>query len=205
MKKIFTTLLIALGACTIASAQTKSNVEFGVNVGYNEAYVIDSYSGANSSWVNGFNAGVSADYYFTRNWSLKLKVSYDQKGWGDGYITDNSGNTIYGINYRLNYITVPVMAGWHFGRTNNVYLNFGPYIGFLLNSSDNLIGDNLTSAFNKVDGGLDVGIGFKFPVSRNAKFFVEFDGQAGLANVEPGYYGSSLENARSSINVGLNF
>lgn len=203
MKKIFTTLLIVLGIYTAASAQTKSNVEFGVDVGYNGSYVVDSYSGASSSWVSGFNVGVSADYFFNRQWSLKVKAIYDQKGWGDGYYTDYSGNTIYGINYKLNYITVPVLAGLHFGRTGNVYLNFGPYIGFLLNASDNIGETNLKQDFNSVDGGVDVGIGFQIPVARSTKFFIEFDGQGSVVNLQS--YGSSIQLARSSFNVGLNF
>jgi hypothetical protein len=205
MKKIFTTLLIVLGFATIASAQTKSNVEFGVNVGYNESYVIDSYSGANSSWVNGFNVGVSADYYFNPAWSLKVKAIYDQKGWGDGYLTDDQGNTAYGVNYKLNYLTVPVLANWHFGRTRNVYLDFGPYVGFLLNAKDNIGDTDLKPFFNSTDAGLDVGIGFKFPVSNTAKFFVEFDGQAGVTNIVANSGGSSVQSARSSINVGFTF
>ncbi len=54
---------------------------------------------------------------------------YDQKGWDDGTITDVNGTFI--TDYNLNYLTVPVMANWHFGRTKNWYLNFGAYTAIL--------------------------------------------------------------------------
>jgi len=206
MKKILTTLLIVLGIATIASAQTKGNVEFGVNVGYNGAYVIETGSNYNSPAVSGFNVGVSADYYFSNAWSLKVKATYDQKGWGDGYLTDGQGNTINGVNYKLNYITVPVMANWHFGRTRNWYLNFGPYVGFLLSAKEDAENTNVKDFFNSTDAGIDLGIGVKIPVSNKAKFFIEVDGQGGVSNIiAVSSDGSSVQNARSSINVGFTF
>jgi hypothetical protein len=79
MKKLFTTLLIALGIYTAASAQTAGTTEFGVNVGLNESTVTTGDNQTNSDYRVGFNVGVSADHYFSDAWSLKVKVVYDQK------------------------------------------------------------------------------------------------------------------------------
>ncbi|WP_233496696.1 outer membrane beta-barrel protein [Mucilaginibacter hurinus] len=46
---------------------------------------------------------------------------------------DNGVITHMATNYKLDYLTIPVMANWHFGRTKNWYLHFGPYVAFLLN------------------------------------------------------------------------
>src|ERR1700744_4075931 len=135
MIKIFTTLVIVLGFYGLASAQQKNNVEFGFNVGLNSAYVEDGNSNMHTNEIAAFNLGVSADAYFSDRWSLKVKAIYDQKGWGDGYLTDGSGNEIDHIDYKLNYITVPVMANWHFTRSRNWYLDFGPYVGFLTSAN----------------------------------------------------------------------
>src|ERR1700740_3361518 len=128
MQKFFTTLLVALCFGTAAFSQKRAgDVEVGVNVGLNLATVsADQYT--NSDYHTGFNAGVSLDYFFSQAWSIKVKAVYDQKGWKNGFM-DNGNSQSYTTDYKLDYITIPVMANWHFGRTRNWFLDFGPYVG----------------------------------------------------------------------------
>ena len=77
MKKVFVTLLIVLGFYGISHAQRRGDVEFGITAGGNLSYVESSYY--DSDIIGGFNAGLSADYYFSRAWSLKVEASYQQK------------------------------------------------------------------------------------------------------------------------------
>jgi hypothetical protein len=206
MTKFLTTLLILSGIYSMSLAQSKTNVELGVNVGYNAAYISQTgYSDVFSPAIGGFNVGVSADFPTSPTWSIKVKAIYDQKGWADGFITDNQGNTINDVNFRLDYITIPVMANWHFGRSKNWYLNFGGYAGFLLDASETSSGMNVKDAFNPTDFGIALGIGVKIPISKNAKFFIEDDGQAGLINIFKNSDGDVVQNVRSSINVGIAF
>ncbi|WP_461453565.1 porin family protein [Mucilaginibacter sp.] len=206
MKKIFTTLAIILGCYSLTFAQQKGSVEFGANVGYNNSYVNETYSGNSSDFISGVNAGLFVDSYFSNAWSLKVEVNYDQKGWGNGFYTDQNGTTYDGVNFKLNYITVPVLASWHFGYTNNWYVHFGPYVGFLMSAKETTDNIDVKQVFNTVDGGLDLGIGVKIPISNRAKIFFEYDGQAGVVNIfknSDDY--SNVENLRSSINAGINF
>lgn len=207
MKKIFTTLFIVLGFYSLSFAQRFSQqagtTEFGIDVGYNSSYVIQSQTGYGSDFVSGLNVGLSADHYFSDDWSLKVKAIYDQKGWGNGYI--NTGVNYYdNVNYKLDYITVPVMANWHFGRTRNWYLNFGPYIGFLTSANVTNYNIDVKDDFNSVDGGLALGIGIKIPISPSAKFFIEYDGQSGVTNVFK-QSDDTYRNLRESFNIGINF
>jgi len=207
MKKIFTTLLILSGIYSASFAQVKSSgAEFGVNIGYNAANVV--YSGGNqtSDYTSGFTAGFSAEYYFSDRWSIKGKLNYDQKGWGNGYLTYDDGTEIDGVNFHVNYLTIPVMANWHFGRMRNWYLHFGPYVGVLLNATESSnSGVDVKSAFNSTDIGLDAGIGVKFPISNNVKLFIEADGQGGFSDIFKDNPGSRVQTERSSINIGLLF
>jgi len=208
MKKFFTTLLICTGIYFSASAQKTNQVEFGVNIGSNESYVIQNQSTyyANSSdAVYGFNVGFSAEYYFSNRWGLKGKIIYDQKGWGNGYIIGSDGSEIDGVNFQLNYITVPVMANWHFGRNRNWYLNFGPYAGFLLSAKETNDNIDVKNAFSSTDFGLALGIGLKIPISNNVKFFIEAEGQGGATNITADNSGSTVQSERSSLNIGINF
>jgi len=210
MKKIFTTLVILLSFYSLSYAQRFSsqagNTEFGVDVGYNSSYIIESQSGYNSDFVSGFNVGVSADHYFSDSWSLKVKAIYDQKGWGNGYISTDV-DEYDNIRFKLNYITVPVMANWHFARTKNWYLNFGPYIGFLTSAkgTDGANTIDVKDYFNSVDGGIALGIGVKIPISDRAKFFIEYDGQGGVTNISKESGGDNFQNLRESFNIGINF
>lgn len=207
MTKFFTTLFIVTGIYSAAFAQTKSNVEFGANIGYNVSYVNESgYGDLNSPTVGGVNLGVSADFKTSDRWSIKVKAIYDQKGWADGYLIDNQGETINNMNFQLNYITVPVLATWHFGRTRNWYLNFGPYVGFLLSANETATNTDVKSAFNSTDAGIALGIGVKFPITNKLTLFIEDDGQAGVLNIfKNSPNGVEVQNVRSGLNVGINF
>lgn len=203
MKKTILIALIAFGISSNLSAQKKGDVEFGVNIGFNSSSVSDSQYSYDSS--TGLNVGGSLDYYFSNTWSLKVKMIYDQKGWDNGEILNLDDGQYYPTDYNLDYLTIPVMANWHFGNKKEWYLNFGPYLGFLLSAKDTQFDADMKKFFNTTDFGLAAGIGVKIPISNKLKFFAEIEGQGGFTDInkEPDY--SSLTNSRSSINVGLNF
>ena len=206
MKKLFTTLAILLGCYSLTFAQQKGSVEFGANIGYNNSYVNETYSNQSSDLIGGLNTGIFVDSYFSSDWSLKVEVNYDQKGWGNGFYTDPNGNNYDGVNFRLNYITIPVMASWHFGYTRNWYVHFGPYIGILTGAKETTDDIDVKPIFNTVDAGIDLGLGVKIPISNRARIFFEYDGQAGLTDIfkDNGDY-SSVQTLRSSINAGISF
>jgi hypothetical protein len=210
MKKLFTTLLILFSFYTISFAQQDpGTIQYGVTAGFNYSYVTATGGGiVNSGLKVGFNAGVSADYYFSEKWSLKIKALYDQKGWGNGYITgtDANGNPteVDGLNIKLNYITIPVMASIHVGSNRQWYFDFGPYVGILTSASGG--GYNLKSTFSSTDGGIAGGTGFQFPIGERTKFFIELESEAGvinLAQTDSGF--GTLTNERTSLNIGINF
>jgi hypothetical protein len=205
MKKILTTLLILFSIYSTSFAQTKNTAEFGINVGYNSAGVAYSGSNQTSDYTNGFNLGISGESYFSNRWSIKGKLIYDQKGWGNGFLIFPDGTEVDGVNVHVNYLTIPVMANWHFGRQRNWYLNFGPYAGFLLSANESSNSADIKNAFNTVDFGLAFGIGVKIPVSNKMNFIVEYDGQGGVTNIFKDSPDATVQNVRSSFNVGLSF
>ncbi|MEO6149362.1 MAG: porin family protein [Mucilaginibacter sp.] len=198
MNKFFTTIIIVLCLGTTAFSQEKGTNEIGVNIGYNLATVTSSGQ-TNTDYRQAFNLGVSLDHYFSESWSIKGRAIYDQKGWDRGFY--NSTTT----DFQLTYITVPVMANWHFGGTKNWYLQFGPYVGFLLSAKETTGNSDIKAFFNSTDVGLDIGIGVKFPVSEKTKLFIELNGQGGATDVFKNNSGSAVRNSVSSINVGLAF
>jgi len=204
MKKIFTTLFVFISFYQFANAQSYSRNEFSVGVGFNGSY-ISNVDNEHTDGKLGFNARIALDHYFSRSWSLNIGANYQQKGWGNGFVSFDDGSEIDGVDYKLGYLTIPVLADWHFGRRKNWYLNFGPYVGFLLNASEssNTIPDT-KSFFNGTDGGLAVGIGVKIPLNQQTNFFIEYGEQAGVANVFKDS-NTSVQNATSSLNIGISF
>jgi opacity protein-like surface antigen len=203
MKKLALSTLLTLGFIVASNAQGKGDVEFGVNVGYNSSTVTVSNSIFQPDSGSGVNFGVAADYFFSEDWSIKGKLIYDQKGWNNiGYV---NGNIFYNTNYNLNYITIPVMANWHFGRTSNWNLNFGPYAGFLMSAKETRGGLDIKDGFNKNDFGLAFGIGVKIPVSPKLKINIEYEAQSGLSNAFTTDNPDQIYNVRGAFNVGINF
>lgn len=199
MKKIFFTVLLTIGFSTISAAQSKGDVEFGASIGINSSSISSSEAYSASDVGHGLNVGFAADYYFSDRWSIKGKLIYDQKGW------DNDNIGFGKTNINLHYITVPVMASWHFGNERNLYLNFGPYIGFLATAEDSRSGTDLKELFNSTDFGLSFGIGIKVPVSDKLKIYFEYDGQSGLSNVFKDNSAGHIQGYRGAFNVGVNF
>jgi hypothetical protein len=207
MKKIITTLFIVLGFYGLASAQVKEkgDTEFGLEGGLTDSYVQATYTNETSNLTAGFNVAAFGDYYFSYRWSLKIRAAYYQKGWGGGYvdITDNTGNTEErdNVNYKLNYINIPVLANWHFGRQRNWYLDFGPYISVL--TSAKVEGYDIKNQLNSTDAGIAFDIGVKVPISNKAKFFVEYGGQGGVTQMH--LYDGDIQNLSNSLNIGIIF
>ncbi len=191
MKKfvLFIVGIISLGT----NAQEKGNIEFGVGAGMSP-FVRDR--------VVIFNAGGSADYYFSDRWSVKAKLLFDRKGW------ELESNVAPGVTFEhiayANYLTLPVMANWHFGGKRNWYLNFGPYVGVLMNAKYKEFEDNLTDDFDTFDFGIAAGVGVKIPVSDKLKIFIEYEGLYGVTSVTEIWKGHTYT-GRESINVGVNF
>lgn len=110
------------------------------------------------------------------------------------------GTQFFGYEEKLNYLTLPVNANWHFGSTRKWNLNFGPSIGFLM-SAENNNGVDLKDITNSTQIGLNYGIGYKIEVNEKFSILVDFQGMTGLSEIDKsGVFG--LKNAASSFNVG---
>jgi opacity protein-like surface antigen len=202
-KRLFITALSIFGILT-SNAQDSGEFELGIGLGLNLANVSTIDGQNNTSSLTSFNAGVSGEYYFSDRWGFKAKLIYDSKGWSDGFITDENFNTIT-TDFKLNYVTLPVMANWHFGSNRNWYLNFGPYVGFLVNAEDSELGLDLKDGFKSTDFGFAFGIGYKFEIDDNIKLFIEYDGQSGFSDIFEENAGDAIRNGRSSLNIGALF
>ena len=204
MKKLFFIAMISIVGLHSANAQQTSGFEIGGNVGVSFASLTAVDGNNSTDNVTTFNFAATGEYYFSDRWGLKAKLILDNKGWGNGFISDEFGNVTI-TDFSLSYLTIPVMANWHFGSTRKWYLNFGLYAGFLLSGEADTNGMDVSDAIQSVDIGLAFGIGYKFPIAENTFLFVEFDGQGGFTDVFENNLGDKVINGRSSFNIGVLF
>lgn len=198
-KKIVISFALIIGLNLSTNAQDKGDVELGGQIGLNVSNVTNGQDNATSKVS--FNVGAFADFYINDRWSIKPKVIYDRKGWADGYIGSISNKT----NYKVNYITVPVTANYHFGGTRRWYFNFGGYVGVLASAEDSEYGVDVKEFFKSTDFGLALGIGHKFPIADNVNLFIEYEAQTGLIDIAEENSGDAIRNGRSALNAGLVF
>lgn len=195
---LFSALLSAVA--TVALAQGKGNLELGLQVGGNQATVSNNNYSEDPSYS--YNVGYSAEYYFSRDWGLKVRAIYDRKGFDEALYRWTDGD-VYLSDFNLDYLTIPVTAVWHFGDDNAWFLDFGMYYGTLLRARETSHDADLEDDFRKSDVGLAFGIGYKFPINDRLRLFAQIDGQSGFTDI---YKDSGdLQNTRLALNVGVNF
>jgi hypothetical protein len=179
-----------------AEYPTKGDSEFGLMFGYASSYFTDGgYGPADGTKESGgVLIAVHYDHYFSKTWSIKGRLNFDPKGGADEF--DDS-------KVKLNYITVPVMANWHFGKRKRWYLHFGPYAGFLM--SADFEGNDVKELFDSTEFGFDFGIGVKIPIG-STMFFIESDGQSGFGDpTKLTTAGEENKLSRNALSLGIIF
>ncbi len=171
MKHIFQGLTLIIFVVIIGifdvNAQKQEGLEIGTNIGISQAGVVAPGEDNTETRIT-YNNGVSGEYYFSDRWGAKLKVIWDNKGYSNGTIIDKTDNKIT-TDIKLNYITIPLMANWHFSKHRRWYLSFGPYLGLLTSAKDSELHEDIKNQMNGFDYGYAFCIGYKYEklITRN--------------------------------------
>jgi hypothetical protein len=148
MKKILFIAIISAAISIHANAQFHIGLKGGINWA--------SLSGFDGpSRVSG-NIGVFLNHRFNSRWSVQPELLYS--GEGQQYFQDGVDRTI-----ALGYVEVPVMV--QYAATHQLYLEFGPQIGFLTSAEDRGRGNdiiNVKGDFTKNQVSIDLGAGVDF-------------------------------------------
>jgi opacity protein-like surface antigen len=188
MKKIILAMAILCVGMTQAQQREKGTIELSPKIGF----TISDFSGSGASGndaISSLSIGVGADYYLNNRWSIRSGLHYQTMG-------SDIDDTILG----LSYLTIPLNVNWHFGKTRKWNLNFGPSVGFLTYAK---LGDvDVKDTFNEVQVGLNVGIGYKFELTKKVSLLVDYQGMAGLSNATKDV---NIKNNYGSLNVGAVF
>jgi outer membrane protein W len=196
--------IVALATFGFANAQIKEKgtVEITPKIGTSSfAETVSNVNGNNGSTKSNSGAefGVTADYYFNNRWSVRSGLIADKMG-----SKTNVGSTT--SEDKLNYLSIPINANWHFGSTRKWNLNFGLSPSFLtsatytINGSENEFPANGLKSFQL---GFTYGIGYKFGITE--KFGILIDAQFfnGLTDLNDStVIKGSFKNAGGGYNIG---
>ncbi len=155
MKKvipIFVLISLFLLMLQTSHAQVRLGIQGGLSV--------PNLSGGNNEVSEGYtsrlapNFGITAEFAITDNFSIEPEINFDgQGGQRNGLqpVTNlppdlpSPPSGYYYANFKnmsiLNYLEIPVLAKYTFGVSCLKFdVNAGPYIGFLLNATENTSG-----------------------------------------------------------------
>lgn len=189
--------LIALFSFALANAQIKEKgaIEITPKIGSSSfsEYSKEDHTDSNS----GVSFGATADYYFNNRWSLRSGLIFDKMGGeykNDGRYYED----------KLNYLSIPINANWHFGSTRKWNLNFGLSPSFL--TSAKVIENEYTTNIpkNTIESfqlGLSFGIGYKIEITKKFGILIDAQWFNGLTNINKANQ-NDITNGGFSFNLG---
>ena len=200
------TALISFGFAN-AQIKEKGTIEITPKIGTSSFY--ENNEDDATKYNSGVEFGATFDYYFNDRWSLRSGLIADKMG-GKYKMTFTdfdpvvSGNTTVSFEDKLNYLSIPINANWHFGSTRKWNLNFGLSPSFLTNANIVINGKESkipTSDIESFQLGFTYGIGYK--IENNKKFGILIDTQFfnGLTNINKSSE-ARIVNAGYSFNLG---
>jgi hypothetical protein len=210
-------ILLAVLCCTTLTTFGQNKIEIGVEGGPNLGFqrgneLIKKYR----SSIVGFSGGVSFQYNFEKNISLRTGLSYEQKGgalknYPVLFFSDGIRRNVR-ICFRFNYLTVPVLVRASFGEKRHFFVNAGPYFSYLLEEVVTFSGAGTSKeryTFNRTDGkwdmGVSAGLGAFIPLGEKLVLTLELRNNLGLYNINsaPVYGDETIKNNSTNLLIGL--
>lgn len=190
MKKLL--VVVALALFSFANAQVKERGVIEITPKIGSSSFAEYTDNESTDFNSGVSFGVTTDYYFNDRWSLRSGLLFDKMG-GE-YELDNVR-----FEDKINYVSIPVNANWHFGSTRKWNLNFGLSPSFLTSAST--AGIDIKNGLESFQLGISYGIGYKIEVTPKFGILIDMQLFNGLTNIS---VDKNLEykNSGGSFNVG---
>jgi outer membrane protein with beta-barrel domain len=213
MKKL--TFLLFVICVTSLSAQ-KNRLDIGIAAGPsgNHLYGYDKIPQNKTNPLIAFSAGVTIQYNLPKLLSIVSGIFYEKKGEKfSGYVSDHNGLQVpFKQKYFYNYITLPVLARFSFGKKTLFFAEGGGFASYLLNSYINVTGipvnyqnGSTTASYKRLDAGVSIGLGLSVPLGEKLLLSVEVRDNLGLLNISefPVYKDKFIKTNSTNLLVGL--
>ena len=212
MKKLSFVLFII---CTASLSAQKNKLDIGIAAApnYNYLYGFDGLAAASYGPLMAFSAGLTVQYNLPKVVSFVSGFFYEKKGETvSGHVIYPSGNQeAFKVKYFFNYITVPLLARFSFGKKIKFFAEGGGFVSYLTRSytrssgtAVNYSNDNTTFFYKRPDAGVSAGLGISLPLGEKLLLNIEARNNLGLMNISvfPVYNNKSLKT--NSINLLVN-
>lgn len=187
MKKLCIAAIAVFGLTFGAQAQ---DVTFGAKAGVNLANLTGDIE--DNDMKVGFHVGGVAEIMFNEKFGVQPELMYSSQGSQE----DFDGDT---VKYNLDYINVPVMAKYYV--TEDLSIEAGPQVGYLVNSKATYDGDSEDiEGLKDIDFGFNLGAGYKLESGLN--FSARYN--LGLSNIND-EGDNDLKNGVIQFSVGYMF
>lgn len=173
----------------------KGTIEITPKIGSSSFSEYDDNDSTDSN--SGVEFGATIDYYFNDRWSLRSGLVFDKMG------AEYKNDGIY-YEDKLNYLSIPVNANWHFGSTRKWNLNFGLSPSFLTKATavvNDISYDDDGSNIKSFQLGLSFGIGYKIEITKKIGILIDAQWFNGLTNINKANQ-NDITNGGFSFNLG---
>ena len=196
LKKILIIMLFVISNITYAQ-----RISIGIKDGISRSDIRFQYKDFNDLYYFGVNSlkggrnyGLMLNYQITNFFSIQSELYHSERGFEFNLFTDMDGGPGVLGNYKMNYITIPLLANFEIGKSFKFYGYAGLYMSFL-NSAVNQItvtsfsssyimqydhSYDPTSELYKNESGALVGLGVKIPLCNKVMLFVDTRYETGL-------------------------
>jgi outer membrane protein with beta-barrel domain len=220
MKKHFFLTIVSITFFLFSKSQ--NNVfEYGLHGGLN---LNNAYGTAINKdyrhFLLGFNLGGHIKINTSSRFGVKAILQYEQNGWTYRSLTfENNSGTAIGKGdalFKLNYLTLPVLAEYSFGNKVKVNTNAGVFFGVLLNNqiitkikepvppNENTTTKSKSDYRKATNFGISFGTGVQVPFSSKLGLDVNILDNYGLLNINKPT-GSSTSSTIKTNSLSLSF
>jgi hypothetical protein len=183
-------IIIALVICLVQNkffSQAKTIVNpngqwyFGMEIGSNK---VSSFMESDSKSYFPIQAGIGAEYYFSRHWSLSSRIKYYETGVsfykpgynsGSGFLNLDS-DPYYGTFYGA-VVSIPIDIKWEFRIYKNLggSIKIGPAYNFETKSIYYNYSPNLTTDYPKQYLGTNSGFGLNYFINKKLALYFDLE------------------------------
>ncbi len=189
MNKLRTLILIVVLFCSSLLFGQTNKINVGLEIGPSLRSLRGNDFLKNNEISFGFSGGLTFQYNFTKLLSLRTNISFERKGLTKKIqATDEFGKPIgeTTIQSNFDYLTIPLLARFTFGKKIHFFVNAGPFMGYLLKQKEVVEAfedytDN-TDDFKRLDFGITTGLGMSFPIQDKLLLTIEIRNNLGMVN-----------------------
>lgn len=201
-----------------------NRISIGIEGGPNATFALGTNKPGNSYGYKkypdyGTTTGLTFQWNSRKHFSLRTGICFEQKSFTSKtiYVDFNSGSSSeYRHINKFNYLTLPVLARFTFGKKVQFFYNAGVFVGYLNNQHTGMTGDSYyqigletihtsykesydnTSQYNRFDLGITGGVGIGIPVKNHWYLSAEFRENFGLLDI---YNASNYNTNTSNLNT----